>query len=798
MLVLLSWLQEYVDVPWPAHELAERMTNLGQKVESIRRFGADVSGVVVGRIEGSGSHPTKDHLLVCHVNIGDRDISVVSGAPNLEPGIKVPVALPGARVVGIDGPVAVAEFHGVKSYGMLCAEDELGISDDHSGVMVLPEDTPLGSDVAQLLYLGDAVIEFEIHPNRPDCLSVIGLAREVAALTGGTVRVPKPEIAKTGEPVTSLAKVTVEDSDLCPRFCARVIRGVRVGPSPLWMQQRLRAAGVRPINNVVDITNYVMLEMGQPLHAYDLSLLRGRQIIVRRAKPDEILVTLDGQERRLDPEMLVIADAEGAVGIAGVMGGENTEIRPETTDVLLEAANFDNISVRKTSRKLGLRSEASGRFEKGLDPHLPPAAADRAAELLCRLCGGTVASGMIDVHGDLESSRVVNLRPQRVNKLLGTTMSVSEIAEHLRRLGLESEEGADQTLHVSIPSYRRDIELEEDLIEEVARVHGYDAIPATLPQETASVGAQSQEMRLLDQLRAVCIGAGLYETITYGFISPRHFDLLRFPPDDDRRRAVRILNPLTEDQSVMRTTLMPNLMEALSRNASRQNGVVHLFEIGNVFFPKEWPVTSQPEERRTLGIAMMGSPVSAWGKHEIDFFTLKGILEVIAKTLSIDLSVRAAVCAGLHPGRAAEIVWKDRVVGFLGEVHPLVQQVYDLPERAFYLELDLEVLEDAGGPPQAVSLPRYPAVFRDLALLVPVEMPAERVVEIIRQEGGSVLDDVKLFDIYQGRQVPDGYRSLAYSCSFRAADRTLTDEEINEVVERIKKALASENVSLRG
>jgi phenylalanyl-tRNA synthetase beta chain len=496
--------------------------------------------------------------------------------------------------------------------------------------------------------------------------------------------------------------------------------------------------------------------------------------------------------------MLVIADAEGAVGIAGVMGGESTEIRPETTDVLLEAAHFDAISVRKTSRRLGLRSEASGRFEKGLDPHLPPVAADRAAELLGRLCGGTVAPGIIDVHGALEGPPVVALRVHRINKLLGTTMSVAEIADRLRRLGFESEEGEDQVLHVSVPSYRRDIELEADLIEEVARLYGYDAIPATLPEEIAGAGSQQPEMRLLDQLRELCIGAGLYETITYGFISPRHFDLLRFSSDDGRRRAVRILNPLTEDQSVMRTTLMPNLMEALSRNASRQNGVVHLFEIGNVFFPKEWPVSSQPEERRTLGIAMMGCPVSAWAKHEVDFFTLKGILEVIAKTLNIDLVVRAGVCAGLHPGRAAQIVWKDRAVGFFGEVHPLVQQAYDLPERAFYLELDLEVLDAAGDPPQAVSLPRHPAVFRDLALLVPVDMPAERVVQIIRQEGGSILDDVKLFDIYQGRQVPEGYRSLAYSCSFRAADRTLTDEEINEVVERVKKALASEGVSLRG
>ncbi|MGI6609229.1 MAG: phenylalanine--tRNA ligase subunit beta [Limnochordia bacterium] len=798
MLVLLSWLQEYVDVPWPAQELADRITDAGQKVESIRRFGADVSGVVVGLIEAVDPHPATERLSICKVDVGNRRITLVSGAPNLAVGMRVPVALPGARVAGREEPISVVEFHGVESYGMLCAEDELGISDDHSGIMVLPDESAVGSDLAALLQLGDAVIEFEIYPNRPDCLSVVGLAREVAALTEGPLRVPVPQVVESGEPATALTRVTVEDTDLCQRYCARVIRGVRVGPSPLWMQQRLRAAGVRPINNVVDITNYVMLETGQPLHAFNLALLKGQQIIVRRAKAGETLVTLDGHRRQLDPEMLVIADAEQAVAIAGVMGGENSEVGPETTDLLLESATFNAVTVRKTSRKLGLRSEASGRFEKGLDPHLPPIAANRAAELFCRLCGGAVAPGLIDVCESLEGPRIVALRPQRVNQILGTKMTASQMIHCLRRLGFELEEDTRHVLHVSIPSFRRDIEREVDLIEEIARIHGYDAVPATLPQETASAGSQQREMLLLDRVREACIAAGLHETITYGFMSPRHFDMLRLAPDDARRQAIPVLNPLSEEQSVMRTTLMPNLMDALSRNAARQNGVVHLFEIGSIFLSRQWPVSSQPEERRTLGIAMMGRPAGAWGRCEVDFFTLKGILAVVAKALAIDLSVRVGDQAALHPGRTGEIVWNSQTVGFLGEVHPLVQEAYDLPEQAFVLELDLDaVLAAGGGMPQLTPLPRYPAILRDLALLVPVELPAERVVQIIRNEAGSNLGDVELFDIYQGKQIPEGHRSLAYSLSFRAPDRTLTDEEISAVVERIEQALAAHQVSLR-
>lgn len=798
MLVLLSWLQEYVDIPWPAQELADRMTAAGQKVESIRRFGADVSGVVVGLIEAVEPHPATERLFICKVNVGDRRITLVSGAPNLVVGMKVPVALPGASLAGREEPISVVEFHGVESFGMLCAEDELGISDDHSGIMVLPRDSAVGSDLAALLQLGDALIEFEIYPNRPDCLSVVGLAREVAVLTEGPLRLPVTQVAESGPPAGNLAQVTVEDSDLCPRYCARVIRDVHVGPSPLWMQQRLRAAGVRSINNIVDITNYVMLETGQPLHAFDLAALKGQQIVVRRAKAGETLVTLDGQKRQLDPEMLVIADAEQAVALAGVMGGENSEVGPQTRDLLLESANFDAVTVRKTSRKLGLRSEASGRFEKGLDPHLPPVAADRAAELFCRLCGGTVAPGLIDVCGSLEGPRTVLLRPQRVNQILGTQITASQMVDCLRRLGFELEEDTHHAWHVCVPSFRRDIEREVDLVEEIARIHGYDAIPATLPQETAHAGSQPKEMLLVERVREACVAAGLHEIITYGLMSPRHFDMLRFAPDDARRQAIPVLNPLSEDQSVMRTTLMPNLIDALGRNAARQNGVVHLFEIGSIFVPLQWPVSAQPEERRTLGIAMMGCTSGAWGEYEVDFFTLKGMLAVVAKALAVDLEVRVGGQTALHPGRAGEIVWNNQVVGFLGEVHPLVQEAYDLPESAFVLELDLDALLVAGGGlPQLTPLPRYPAVFRDLALLVPIELPAERVVQIIRDEGGSHLSDVQLFDIYQGKQIPEGYRSLAYSLSFRAPDRTLTDEEINAVVGRIEHTLATHEVSLR-
>jgi phenylalanyl-tRNA synthetase beta chain len=802
MLVQMHWLKDYVDVPWSAYELAERLTASGSEVERIQRFGADVSGVVAGRIQDVRKHPHADKLVVCDVNIGDRMITVVTGAPNVAVGQVVPVALPGASLVGFDKPLEAGEIRGVESYGMLCAEDELGVGEDHEGIMILPDDTPVGSDLTQLMQLGDAVIEFEIYPNRPDCLSIIGIAREVAALTQGELRIPQPAIAEVGAPADQIAKVIVEAPDLCPRYCARVIRDVKIGPSPLWMQQRLRAAGMRPINNVVDITNYVMLELGQPLHAFDLSLLREQTIIVRRARDGECMRTLDGEERRLDPDMLVIADKEQPVAIAGVMGGENSEITPNTVDLLLESACFDPITVRKTSRRLGLRTEASARFEKGLDPHLPLLAANRAAELLARFCAGKVAPGVIDVHQELPQQRVITIRPERVNQLLGTQLAVDEMIQCLESLGcrVEATESSEAGLSVAVPHHRRDIEREVDLIEEVGRIYGFDNIPATLPQGTATRGGESRESLLVAKVRNACVAAGLHETITYSFTSPRHFDLMRFPADDARRRAINLANPLSPELSVMRTTLLPNLIDGVSRNVTHQVMNVHLFEIGAIFIPKQWPITEQPEERRTLGVALLGTVPQAQGLNAqvCDFFTLKGILEQVGRALNLQFRVEHGNHPSLHPGRTGAIWLEQKEVGVLGEVHPLVMEAYDLPGRAYLMELDLDaVLPAAGKQPVYESLPKYPASTRDLALLVPLNVSAAEVEEQMRKHAGDYLESMELFDVYQGKQVPAGYRSLAYSLTYRAGDRTLTDAEINSSIKLIAEALAAQQIQLR-
>lgn len=800
VLVPLSWMQEYVDLPWSAHELAQRITDAGQKVESISCVGASVSGIVAGRVDAVHPHPRASRLQVCDVDIGQRRIRVVCGAPNVAVGQIVPVALPGSFLAGSDQPLTVTDLRGVESYGMLCAEDELGISDDHSGLMILPPDTAPGTDLVQTLQLGDAVIEFEIYPNRPDCLSVVGLAREVAALTGGELRVPVPAPIEAGVPAHQEAKVAVEAPDLCPRYAARIIRNVKIAPSPLWLQQRLRAAGMRPINNVVDVTNYVMLELGQPLHAFDLSLLGGKQIVVRRARPGEHLRTLDGQDRALDSETLVIADREKAVAIAGVMGGEDSEIRPGTTDLLLESASFCPVSVRKTSRLLGLRTEASARFEKGLDPHLVPLAADRAAELLARICGGQVAPRMIDVCRPLAEPLQLRLRPDRVNSVLGTQLTTSQMVDYLHRLGFlaDAEKGTDRQVSVVVPSFRGDVTREIDLVEEIARMHGYSAIPATLARGAAVPGGQTEEMELIERIRATCITAGLRETISYSFTSPRHFDLLRLPADDPTRQAVQLANPLTEDLSVMRTTLLGNLLDALARNAARGNRVVHLFEIGARFVPHELPLTEQPEELQTLGIAMMGDVPGAWGDQRVDFYTLKGVLEALAQELSLHVEVSQGRHPSLHPGRTGVIHVSGHEAGFLGELDPRVQEAYELPDRAYLLELDLsQVMPLVGGLPRFAGLPRYPAVERDLALLVPVSTPAVHVARTVQRAAGELLERLTLFDVYQGKQVPDGYRSLAYSLVFRAVDRTLKDAEVNDVIAQVEQALQPLDVILR-
>lgn len=804
MLVSLSWLKSYVDIPWDAHELAQRLTRIGAKVEAVHTLEHDYSRVVVGRITSAHPHPEASSLTVCAVDLGDRTAQSVTGAPNARPGLTVAAALPGASLPGLEGMVAEAQVRGVRSEVVLCSERELGISNDHSGLMELPGDLAPGEPLTSALGLDDAVLEIEVYPNRPDHLSVYGIAREVAAITGGELRPPETAVAEAIEPARGAAAVEVLDPDLCPRYIARIVRGVTIGPSPAWLAQRLRAAGMRPINNVVDVTNYVMLELGQPLHAFDYQRISGRRIIVRRAKAGEAITTLDGEERALDPGMLLICDAERPVAIAGVMGGEESEVTAGTTDILLEAASFDPVSIRKTAKRLGLRTEASHRFERGVDPHLAAVAADRAARLIAELAGGQVLAGSIDVAAELPAPRRLALRVARVNGMLGTELLPAEIERILRGLGFEVAPGEDAgTMSVVVPTYRRDVEGEADLIEEVARMYGYDAIKPTLPLGAGVQGKQSWPLPLVERVRSLLAEHGLYESITYSFVSPRGLDRLRIPAEHPWRKTIALANPLSEEQSVMRASLIPSLVEAVALNTRRQVTDVRLFETGKVYIPRALPLDDLPEERWTLAIALAGQALThVWGSpsRPVDFFDLKGIVETVLETLGAPGEFVRAEHPALHPGRTAKLVVGGNDVGWLGELHPEAAQAYDLKERVYVAEIDLELVFAAAGPTvRYVPLPRYPAVQRDLALLVPKAVDAASVESIIRREAGPYLREVGLFDVYEGKQVPEGYRSLAYSMTYRSDDRTLTDEEIAEAQGRIETALARElGVTVRG
>lgn len=793
MLLPYRWLKEYTDVTWSPEELAERLTMSGMEVSAVKPPQPNVPHVVVGQVGEVSAHPASEKLQVCQVDVGEKTITVVTGAQNVHPGMKVPVALPGAVLPGAEDPLEEVALAGVQSEGMMLSERELGVGDDASGIMELPADATIGNEVISELRLDDWVLEIKTYANRPDCQSIIGMAREVAALTQQPLRMPELRVDKGSD--GPAVPVYIEDYDLCPRFCAHVIEDVEIGPSPGWLQAYLRLAGMRPINNVVDITNFVMLEMGQPLHAYDLTLLEGPEIHVRRARTGETLLTLDGTERTLSEEMLVIADKEGAVGIAGVMGGEATEISSTTRTILLEAATFNAASVRRTSRALGLPTEASLRFEKGLDPHLPEKALARAAQLVVELAGGKPAAQVTDVHETLPEERVIYVRPERVNTVLGTDLPAADMKRLLRALHFTVEKTDADRLKVRVPTYRSDIVGEVDLIEEIARLHGYGHIEPTLPQSSGVRGKQDGKMEQFDALRVRLSGAGLDEALTYSFMNPQALANLGLPQNDPALSAIPILNPIAEEMSLLRTTLMPGLLELLARNLRRQITSLHVYELGSVFLPKSLPLMSQPEERPALGIALMGQVRSmGWGipQRNVDFYDLKGIVEAALQVLGVKATVRQGSHPALHPGRTAEIVVDGQVVGIMGEVHPDVLESFDIDRRAYLAEIDLEPLLGHATLPVAKPLPRYPAIRRDLALLAPTDVPAQKVADIIQSEGAPLLRRLQLFDVYQGAQVPDGYRSLAYSLEWLNPERTLTDQEIQPVLDRILQKLEQE------
>jgi len=792
-----------VDVPWDAGELAERLTAVGLAVEAVERPGAEIQGIVVARITTVERHPGADHLVVCTVDAGGRQARVVTAAPNARVGARVVWAAPGARLAG-GVEIGAREFRGVVSEGMLCSTWELGLpsaarTDEErlaEGLLLLPDDLAAepGDDARPVLGLDDVVLALELTPNyAAHCQSILGVAREVAALTGGEVRWPPlPEAAPDPRPAAELIDVRIDDPDGCSRYVARVIDGVTVGPSPLWMQRRLQLAGLRPINNVVDVTNYVMLETGQPLHGFDHARIRGGRIIVRRARDGEVLRTLDDQDRVLGPQDLVIADEAGAVAVAGVMGGADSEVTGSTTTVLLESAHFDAVSVLRTSRRLGLRTDASSRFDKGLDPELAPVAAERAAAMIAAYGGGRVLAGSVDAVARPLPARVIPLRPERINTLLGLELPAAEIVGILERCGFTAVDGG-----VRVPSYRTDVHGEADLAEEVARFYGYDRIPAVLPPGAPAEEGRPPADRLLAQVRDVMVGAGFHEVFTFSFAPADLGRRLRLGPDHPQHRPVRLANPMGEEQAALRTTLLGGVLEVLRYNARRRVESAALFELGTVYLPRpDDPAGALPDERQHLLAAGMGRfPGRHWQGQAaaFDVFYLKGTLMRLARRLGVDLDLRPAPLPFLHPGRSAEVVLAGRVVGCLGELHPDLAEEWDLPERVSLFEVDVSALLEADRQPVRFQAPpRFPAVLRDVAFIVPEDIPAARAEQVIRAHAGPWLEELELFDVYQGDPVPAGKRSLAYALAYRAADRTLTDAEVDEVHARVRQALERE------
>ncbi len=800
MLVLYSWLKEYIDCKLPPDELADRLTMSGTRVERVEKRSLGFNKVVVGQIKSIVDHPNAENLVVCEVNVGEEVLKIVCGAKNMKTGDKVAVALEGAKLpTGVT--IKAAKIRDIVSYGMLCSEAELGLGEDSSGLLILKPEAQIGIELQTALDISDAVFEFEITPNRPDCLSVIGIAREVAAITAGKLRIPRPEIKESKRRIYEITSVKILDSELCPRYMARVIDGVKIGPSPSWMQKRLIASGFRPINNIVDITNYITLESGQPLHAFDLDKLKEKRIVVRRADAGEEIMTLDGMERQLGPEMLVIADADNPVALAGIMGGADSEVTEDTKTILLESAHFNPVSISRTSRQLGLSSEASLRFEKRIDPNGVIFAANRACELMQELAGGEVLQGLIDEYPVKTNPVTLSVRPEKANQVLGTNLSAHEMVEILERLGLSTKfQGSDHNMiSVNIPTFRLDLEREIDLIEEIARIYGFQLIPSTLPASRARAGGLSRQQKIRRMIRDTLVGAKLREAITYSFINPKDLDRLKFPTEGIWRKVVRIKNPLSEEQSIMRTTMLHGLLTALTHNLSRDIYDVQLFEIGRVFISQK--VDELPLEPVRIGAVLTG----AWRSHvwyetpeSINFFDMKGIIEALLEVLGIDeWELRSNDFPAFHPYRAAEVLIAGEKAGLMGELHPEVLNSYDLKARVYAFELDEDVLiRNSKRLPAYEEIPRFPGIPLDIALVVDEKIPAAKVEEIIQSEGGELLREVRIFDVYRGKQVPLGKKSLAYSLLYQAEDRTLTDLEVkkvqNRIVSRLQKELDAE------
>lgn len=801
----LSWIKAYVPgLEAAAQEYTDAMTLSGTKVEGYEELDADLDKIIVGQISQIERHPDADKLIICQVDIGDGSVQIVTGADNVHEGDKIPVVLAGGRVAGGHEPgtrvaggikIKKGKLRGVESDGMMCSIEELGSNRDmypdapEEGIYIFPDEVEVGADAVEVLGLHDVVFEYEVTSNRVDCYSVIGIAREAAA-TFGKEFVP-PVVRQTGneEDAGDYIKVTVENTDLCPRYCARIVKNIKIGPSPEWMQRRLASVGIRPINNLVDITNYVMEEYGQPMHAYDLDTIEGKEIIVRTAGAGETFTTLDGQERQLDESVLMICDGQKSIGIAGIMGGENSMITDDVKTMLFEAACFDGTNIRKSSKKVGLRTDASGKFEKGLDPNNAQAAIDRACQLVEEMGAGEVVGGIVDVYGKKKEAVRVPFDADAINNLLGTAIPKNEMLGYLNRVGLTYDEASDE---IVAPTFRHDIFCMADLAEEVARFYGYDNIPTTLPRGEATNGKLSFKLRVEEVARDIAEFCGFSQGMNYSFESPKVYDKLRIPAESPLRNVVEIMNPLGEDYSIMRTTPLNGMLSSLATNYNRRNKNVRLYELGNIYLPKSLPLTELPEERMQFTLGMYGDG---------DFFSMKGVVEEFFEKAGLHGKETYDPGAGkpyLHPGRQANIIYDGAVVGYLGEVHPDVADTYGIGEKAYVAVIDMpEIVERATFDRKYTGIARYPAVTRDISMVMPKDILVGQVEETIEKKGGAYLESYALFDLYEGAQIKSGYKSVAYSIVFRAKDRTLNDADVTEAMDRILKALEGMGIELR-
>lgn len=782
MKVPYNWLKDYVEINVDPHTLGDKLTLSGSALEEVIIQGDNIKNVVTGKITKIEKHPDADRLNVCQVNVGKEEIQIVTAATNMKEQDIVPVAL--HKSILADGTeIKKGKMRGVVSNGMFCSEEELGIAGDEPvhGLMILPSDAPLGMDIKEYLGLNKAILDFEITSNRPDCLSMVGMARETAATLRTNYTMPNFNYeVKCSTNINDKLKVEVKDK-LCRRYMARGVKNVKVEPSPSWMQERLLEAGVRPINNIVDITNFVMLEIGQPMHAFDARQIESKTIVIEKAKDGEKFTTLDEIERELDSSILMIKDDSKSVAVAGIMGGLNSEIQDDTTEVIFESANFEGTNIRVSSKKLNLRSESSSRFDKDIDPNLAKLAIDRACALICELNCGEVMEGAIDIYNDVKEEGSITVNSTWINKFLGTEISKEEIKEALDSLDLITEI-KNEDLIISIPTFRIDIAIKEDIAEEIARIYGYDKIPTTIFKVSTEREPKYKNELLTDKVIEIMVASGVNQSISYSFVSPKVFDKVNIPVESELRNVVKIKNPLGEDYSVMRTTTLPSIMESLGRNYSRNNDYVRLFEIGRIYLPNE-DEKQLPTEKNVLTIGIYG---------DCDYLDLKGIVENIIDGLGISKAkyVRESENQSYHPGKTAALMVRNKKVGVFGEVHPDVTENYGINVNCYVAELDLDSLFEASTTVKSYKpLPKFPAVTRDIALLCDDSILVAEIEETIRKAGGNLVEKVQLFDIYKGAQIPEGKKSIAYAIAYRDEKKTLEDKDISKVHDKILKAL---------